>query len=316
MVCDDCTKKLSTLSAPDPWKGASSGIAGGAARRVDENKALRKGVRSNPYGNCCKICKMKVQQNHATYCTQCAYAKGICAVCGKQVLDTSMYKMSEGGNFSHRLSNKEDAAFKSEQQLAREAAQSDLFAYLQSTGQTGRMPTKSALETAGRGELAAALIASFGGLHNAADAMALSKRLLHEEAEERKVKKREAEQQRAAEMDEQRRAAQEQQALLLEQGGAGGSEQPEDGEPAGDEDDLPPGVALPPAVAPIAAASAARAPAAASVPPPPPPQAYGDPRWQYDPNQGLYFQLSTHCYFDAGRSLYAKGGAWSRDKPR
>ena len=73
--------------------------------------------RSSP---CAQICKMKVQQNHASYCTMCAYAKGICAICGVQVLDTTMYKMSEGGNFTHKLSNKDESAFKSPEQIARE----------------------------------------------------------------------------------------------------------------------------------------------------------------------------------------------------
>ena len=55
MVCEDCQSKLSTLSTPDPWKT-------GPDRRVGENKALRKGVRANPYGNGCKICKLKCEQ--------------------------------------------------------------------------------------------------------------------------------------------------------------------------------------------------------------------------------------------------------------
>ena len=312
MVCDDCTKKLSTLAAPDPWKGAagSSAGAGGAARRVDENKALRKGIRMNPYGNCCKLCKMKVQQNNATYCTQCAYAKGICAICGKQVLDTTMYKMSDGGNFSHTVKPRDEAAFKSEQQLARESAQNDLFEYLQSTGQVGRIPTKAALEAAGRGALATALLSSFGGLHNAADAMGLSKKLLHEEADERKVAKRDAAQHRAGANEEQRLAALEQQALLAEQGGEP-SLAADPGAEGGDDDDLPPGVS----VSVAAAAAPQEAAPAVARPPPPPPTAYADPRWQYDPNQGLYFQLSTQTYFDAGKSMYAKNGAWSREKP-
>ena len=121
MVCDDCKSQLSVVSAPDPWKAGSASSS--AHRKIDENKALRKGVRANPYGNCCKICKMKVQQNNATYCTMCAYAKGICAICGKQVLDTSMYKMSEGGNFMHTVGKREESSFKSQEQIAREAAQ-------------------------------------------------------------------------------------------------------------------------------------------------------------------------------------------------
>ena len=203
MVCDDCKSQLSVVSAPDPWKAGSASSS--AHRKIDENKALRKGVRANPYGNCCKICKMKVQQNNATYCTMCAYAKGICAICGKQVLDTSMYKMSEGGNFMHTVGKREESSFKSQEQIAREAAQNDLFTYLQSTGQVGRMPTREALEVAGRGDLAKALIASFGGLHAAADSMGLSKRLLNEEAEAKKSQKRHAAQKEAAEAEERRR---------------------------------------------------------------------------------------------------------------
>ena len=215
--------------------------------------------------------------------------------------------MSDGGNFSHTVQSRDEASFKSAEQIAREAAQNDLVAWLQSTGQVGRMPTRAALETAGQGALAKALVASFGGLHSAADAMGLSKRLLNEEAEARKVAKREAAQQLAAEQEELRRAAPEplEPAPAHEQAAAGGGA----GGGAGgdDDDDLPPGVGP----APPRAAAPAKA---ASVPPPPPPPA-GDPRWQYDPNVGLFFQLSTQCYFDNVKSLYAKGGRWSREKP-
>ena len=75
MVCDDCKSKLSVISAPDPWKSGSRGGGGGAERKIGENKLLRKGIRSNPYGNACKICKLRVQQNNAMYCGQCAYAQ-------------------------------------------------------------------------------------------------------------------------------------------------------------------------------------------------------------------------------------------------
>ena len=97
MVCDDCRSKLSTVAAPDPWRAGSTSSS--AVRRVDENKLLRKGVRQNPYSHVCKICKQKTSQNQAQYCSTCAYAKGVCAICGKVVQDISMYKMSEGGTF-------------------------------------------------------------------------------------------------------------------------------------------------------------------------------------------------------------------------
>ena len=46
----------------------------------------------DPTGTKCKICKMgKTQQGHH-YCQKCAYSKGICAMCGVKIIDTSVYK--------------------------------------------------------------------------------------------------------------------------------------------------------------------------------------------------------------------------------
>ena len=41
----------------------------------------------------CKLCKQTVHQA-GHYCQACAYKKGICAMCGKKVLDTKFYKQS------------------------------------------------------------------------------------------------------------------------------------------------------------------------------------------------------------------------------
>jgi cysteine-rich PDZ-binding protein len=155
MVCDDCTKQLSTISAPDPWKQGSS--SGGPGRLVNENKLLRKGIRSNPYSNSCKICKLKCQQNNAIYCTICAYAKGLCSICGKVVQDTRMYKMSEGGNGWHTVRDRDEKSFKSPDQIAREESQKELLEFLASSGSVGRMPTRGMMEAAGKKELAATL---------------------------------------------------------------------------------------------------------------------------------------------------------------
>lgn len=47
-----------------------------------------------PYGTTkCIICKQQVHQD-GKYCHTCAYSKGVCAMCGKQVLDTKHYKQS------------------------------------------------------------------------------------------------------------------------------------------------------------------------------------------------------------------------------
>ncbi|KAG8693295.1 hypothetical protein FRC08_009211 [Ceratobasidium sp. 394] len=96
MVCQKCTKKLSKVAAPDPFAPSSS------SRTIGENKLLtgRKvggsgaSKRYQPYQGKCKDCKSSVTQNHAKYCHGCAYKKGICSICGKQVLDTTGYVMS------------------------------------------------------------------------------------------------------------------------------------------------------------------------------------------------------------------------------
>ncbi|KAL4400687.1 microtubule binding protein [Malassezia pachydermatis] len=66
----------------------------GASRKVGENKLLSKSNRFSPLGVQCKLCKQRVTQEKAQYCQACAYKKGLCAICGKQILDTSRYKQS------------------------------------------------------------------------------------------------------------------------------------------------------------------------------------------------------------------------------
>ncbi|KAJ7623148.1 PDZ-binding protein [Roridomyces roridus] len=98
MVCNKCEKKLSKLAAPDPFASSSGQIKEGS-RKVGENKLLSrpggsKGARFQPYQGKCKDCKQPVTQNKGKYCHGCAYKKGLCAICGKQVLDTTGYVMS------------------------------------------------------------------------------------------------------------------------------------------------------------------------------------------------------------------------------
>lgn len=38
-------------------------------------------------------------------------------------------------------------------------------------------------------------------------------------------------------------------------------------------------------------------------------------RWQYDPNSGLYFQLSSGAYYDSKSQQYFKDGKWSATLP-
>ncbi|RDB23336.1 Cysteine-rich PDZ-binding protein [Hypsizygus marmoreus] len=97
MVCKKCETKLSKVAAPDPFTASSSSIKDGS-RKVGENKLLsRPGSSKNrfqPYQGKCKDCKQPVTQNKAKYCHGCAYKKGLCAICGKQILDTTGYVMS------------------------------------------------------------------------------------------------------------------------------------------------------------------------------------------------------------------------------
>ncbi|KAL0810430.1 hypothetical protein ABMA28_010570 [Loxostege sticticalis] len=98
MVCEKCEKKLGRVITPDPWKAGARNTVESGGRKVGENKALtaKKG-RFNPYTSKfqeCKICRCKVHQVGSHYCQACAYKKGICAMCGKKILDTKNYRQS------------------------------------------------------------------------------------------------------------------------------------------------------------------------------------------------------------------------------
>ncbi|CAH4037541.1 unnamed protein product [Pieris brassicae] len=96
MVCEKCEKKLGRVITPDPWKTGARNTVESGGRKVGENKALtaKKG-RYNPYTSKfheCKICRTKVHQVGSHYCQACAYKKGICAMCGKKILETANYR--------------------------------------------------------------------------------------------------------------------------------------------------------------------------------------------------------------------------------
>ncbi|KAF9643174.1 hypothetical protein BDM02DRAFT_3104769 [Thelephora ganbajun] len=101
MVCKKCEKKLSKVAAPDPFISSSSAIKEGT-RKVGGGNALlsRPGPSKtkfgppSPYASKCKDCKQTTTQNGAKYCHGCAYKKGLCSICGKQILDTTGYQMS------------------------------------------------------------------------------------------------------------------------------------------------------------------------------------------------------------------------------
>ena len=99
MVCEKCEKKgkLGKVVAADPWKAGSSNQTG-SGRKTNENKLLSsKKTRFNPYVDNfknCRICKTKTHQVGSNYCQECAYKKGICAMCGTKILKTKNYKQS------------------------------------------------------------------------------------------------------------------------------------------------------------------------------------------------------------------------------
>ncbi|KAJ1919039.1 hypothetical protein IWQ60_005634 [Tieghemiomyces parasiticus] len=96
MVCKKCEKKLGKVACADTWKAGSRNSSAGQDRKLNENKLLTasKKQRFLPYANKCKLCKGALHQAHAQYCQSCAYKKGMCALCGVQILDTRMYKQS------------------------------------------------------------------------------------------------------------------------------------------------------------------------------------------------------------------------------
>ncbi|XP_043200023.1 cysteine-rich PDZ-binding protein-like [Amphibalanus amphitrite] len=99
MVCDKCQKKLGKVITPDVWKSGARNTTEGGGRKVGENKALTSNKnRFSPYSSgsftACRICRTKVHQVGSHYCQACAYKKGICAMCGKKLLDTKNYKQS------------------------------------------------------------------------------------------------------------------------------------------------------------------------------------------------------------------------------
>lgn len=100
MVCTKCEEKLKHVATPDPYgmggrmKGTISDSKTGG-RKINENKALTSS-RYDPKSviRKCRICTQKLHQQGSYYCQACAYKKGICAMCGKKILETKSYRQS------------------------------------------------------------------------------------------------------------------------------------------------------------------------------------------------------------------------------
>lgn len=98
MVCPDCEKKLGRVITPDPWKIGARNTVESGGRKIGENKLLTANkTRFNPYTSNfqkCRVCRTSVHQVGSHYCQACAYKKGICAMCGKKLIDTRNYRQS------------------------------------------------------------------------------------------------------------------------------------------------------------------------------------------------------------------------------
>ncbi|KAG7259779.1 hypothetical protein CRUP_021664 [Coryphaenoides rupestris] len=94
MVCEKCEKKLGKVITPDTWK---DGARNTTAVQIVSSRVFQ-GLGFDPYSKTgfaiCRICKSSVHQSGSHYCQGCAYKKGICAMCGKKVLDTKNYKQT------------------------------------------------------------------------------------------------------------------------------------------------------------------------------------------------------------------------------
>mmetsp|Transcript_9089 Transcript_9089/g.8012 ORF Transcript_9089/g.8012 Transcript_9089/m.8012 type:complete len:100 (+) Transcript_9089:36-335(+) len=98
MVCDKCEKKLDKIVTPDAWKDGARNITKGkdGGRSIGGNSMLakKKSYSYDPLAAKCKNCKCNLN-GKSIYCQSCAYAKGICSMCGVKILETKFYKQSK-----------------------------------------------------------------------------------------------------------------------------------------------------------------------------------------------------------------------------
>ncbi|CEF64811.1 Cysteine-rich PDZ-binding protein [Strongyloides ratti] len=94
MVCEKCTSKLRQLPSakklPNSRKPSSLTTIGSRPLlpkdkfKPNNKESFKK----------CKICKKPTHREGAYYCQDCSYQKGICALCGMKIANTSSYKQS------------------------------------------------------------------------------------------------------------------------------------------------------------------------------------------------------------------------------
>ncbi|RCN44522.1 hypothetical protein ANCCAN_09513 [Ancylostoma caninum] len=96
MVCDACQKKLTKIVGIDPYRNKAHNKLTGVQKRppANQNKLLGSEKKATVMNVKCKICKCAVHQVGSHYCQTCAYQKGICAMCGKRILNTTGLRQS------------------------------------------------------------------------------------------------------------------------------------------------------------------------------------------------------------------------------
>ncbi|UPQ99864.1 OCRE domain-containing protein [Chloropicon primus] len=109
MVCKNCEEKLGRVAAPDTWKAGARNTMESGGRKVGENKLLSRKLAAGGMGATgggprrrCVDCGQACHQDQATLCHVCAYSKGVCAICGVKILDTTFYRMTGASVATHK----------------------------------------------------------------------------------------------------------------------------------------------------------------------------------------------------------------------
>uniref|UniRef100_A0A8R1DEW9 Cysteine-rich PDZ-binding protein n=1 Tax=Caenorhabditis japonica TaxID=281687 RepID=A0A8R1DEW9_CAEJA len=97
MVCGDCEKKLTKIVGVDPYRHKKTNRAAdgsGPKTVTTKNRLIGVQKKTSIVGVRCKLCKQLIHQPGSHYCSTCAYQKGICAMCGKKIINTKGLRQS------------------------------------------------------------------------------------------------------------------------------------------------------------------------------------------------------------------------------
>jgi len=126
MVCQKCEKKLANLANPDVWRdGGKNNTTGygkdGGGRKIGENMLLKnmKHGRAAPFIKKCRGCKKSMHQE-GQYCSACAHQQGLCAICGKKMVDVSAFRMDLGNQFNESQKERQRLKEKAEKEAPKE----------------------------------------------------------------------------------------------------------------------------------------------------------------------------------------------------